>query len=206
MQSFCDCSENRTGFNHPFLQGKYVIGTDAHVALLLPREEVDSTLYEKQDKPNMQLLIGGEKKPLMEISTKDLVAAFRELKDKIDNIDRRCQECKGSGTVEYHYWDRFSDLHTKDLDCPICHGNGERDIHDFFSKKRYQYIINDKHSLTYPTMRHIMELIDYFNLEKVTLLQQVCPLEEPFHIIDDRFHMVLAPALYNHDDDDDEED
>lgn len=207
LQSFCDCSENRPEFNRPFVQGNYVIGTDDQVALLLPKDEADPVNYEEQTKPNMQRLISGEKKPLMEIDTKDIKVAFYELRDKINNIDRRRPECKGHRTVEYSYWDRLSNLHTTDLDCPICEGTGERNIHEFFRKKRYQYVINDKYSLSYPTMCHVIEVIDYFNLNKITLLQDVCQWQQwPFHIVDDRFHMVLAPTLYNHDDDDAKED
>ena len=206
IETFCDDCENRPTYNKPFIQGTNLCATDGHAALIIPEADSDFMFYSHQDKPSFADYLKAKTVPYMEFDTKTLKDAYWKLKDKVDAIDTRCPECLGKKIVEYSYWDRNNDLYTKDEECPVCEGTGERDITDDFHKKRYQFVLDDKYSLTFHALRKILDVADFFKLEKVSLLCEDSAMTQPFHIVDERFHMIVAPALYDHDEDEDEED
>lgn len=203
LQSFCDDSANRPGLNEPFLQGDWVCATDAYVALLMKADDADTVNYNEKAKPAIVRFTQGELKPVYEFDAKDFAVAYYDRKNRIDAIDRRCPECKGKRMVEYHYWDRFSDPHMADLECPCCKGTGEIDINDYLRKSRYQFKIDEKYCLTFHVMRRIVELAEYFNLQKIVLSHDGNPYQ-PYHIVGGSFHAVIALALYDPDADDED--
>lgn len=47
---------------------------------------------------------------------------------EVEYTEEKCEECDGSGTVEYTYKDSYLNFYSIEGECPICDGNGMIDV------------------------------------------------------------------------------
>lgn len=204
LRMFCDDSENRPIFNHPFLQGGHTCATEGHAAIVLPIEDGDEAMYKPQEHPSVLPFLNKETESFMVIYRDECAAVYDGIEKGISEIDPKCPDCKGEGVVEYSYEDTMGNYHSEYLECPICYGSGKVDMKHYYGKRKFQYQIEEKYALNFPQLKRIKSVMEYFDLDAVEFLKEKSKNGQPYHIITDEFHMFLMPALLNVDDDDDD--
>lgn len=128
---FCYDSMERPELCKPLKQKGFYAATDLHSVIYLPEDKVVLN-FDEIEKPNVMVRVLSENKTQ---STEINVAKLEELlvPDLIEEMllvqeAEKCEECNGSGEVEWSYDAGASSNHKtferKD-DCPICRGTGE---------------------------------------------------------------------------------
>lgn len=111
----------------PFYRGGYVYATDRAIMVRAPY----NSLKEIYDKSELPKRLPDFPKPNcdFELSLEVLVETIKSIPEEeivpVHGLDAECDECDGSGTVEWVYEDSDGEEHRKDFDCPICDGRGK---------------------------------------------------------------------------------
>lgn len=117
-------------FQEPFMNINYdgeIWATDAHSLLIVNKKCLGGIYIYRENKLRLPEL-GSEN--CNTIITQDaLRLALKECPQEDEEIStgqyRHCEECDGTGMVEWEYQDSKGDTHTQDFDCPLCYGTGE---------------------------------------------------------------------------------
>lgn len=126
LNEFVSTDGYRPILEHPFLQNGYVCATDTHVLIRI-REDLAAGKYEEQDKPAVTKIIP---QPNCEI-----IFPISKIEDALKriNLNERskflceCDECRGTGEVNWEYVDKSGHRHTMYEECPVC--DGECELH-----------------------------------------------------------------------------
>lgn len=124
LQQFC--SENSSKFKEPFINGDYVVATDAHIMLMIKKEKVDEyeTLTESEkDYVQVALDAKGTEYQNIKLKLSDIINAVKSIKIDHDDI-HICKDCNGHGNVDFEYTSRNGEWYTLNGDCPVCDGTG----------------------------------------------------------------------------------
>ena len=126
LQAFC--AEDRPHLCRPFINDKdngRLFASDGYVMVL-----VDSgLLQEAYDTDSQRIPELGREFMSKEILFDDIEEASKtiklvpEMKPK-DGIMKDCDECGGTGVVDFEYMDKKRHYHYKEFDCPVCGGDG----------------------------------------------------------------------------------
>lgn len=124
---FCDPYSNREQLQKPYYEkrAKTVYATDGRVVILM-NPNVTSLSYEEIDFPLIGNLIKGAGEEFFTLeSLKKVLESFGMEEERvIIEAGGECEECKGSGEVEWEYTDQDGEIHFHNGDCPVCHGDG----------------------------------------------------------------------------------
>lgn len=134
LREFCDIDgvEWREWMTHPFVNtahGDDVWATDGHAALMVDARLIPGKVkYDRLEKP---LTTWADDRRAVATFTID---ALRQTIDRcpkqeimeVDEEEKECPECGGSGKVEWEYTASHGDQHwyEAEFDCPVCNGEG----------------------------------------------------------------------------------
>lgn len=124
LLKFCGNDEYRPKLAHPFFDGVDVCATDCYWLMRVKPEAYGLELPNPGPK---RIEAKPLKKPLV-LSVENLVSAFL----KCDLVDEKvivspevkCEECDGTGEVEWEYCGNEKKNYYEYFDCPICEGSG----------------------------------------------------------------------------------
>lgn len=121
---FVEDDGHREVFKTPFLQDGYVCATNGHV-LIRVKAELLTEKYEEVATPIISRIIP-QRNTDIEISQSAIFNALHNAKMVEDSgvfqLYVYCKECKGTGEVDWNYYDRKGNYHTSSHECPICEG------------------------------------------------------------------------------------
>ena len=132
LQKFCSDDDFRVKLKYPFINEKdngRLTATDAHIMLM-----VDTSLLRCKYKSQEVTVPNVESENCNRIVRfADIDAAYNRFKLVPEMVAKdggtdECPECDGTGTVEYEYTDNEGNTHYHEEDCPICEGDGKRDV------------------------------------------------------------------------------
>lgn len=127
FELFCDPHSSREQLQKPYYEKstKTVYATDGRVAILM-NPNVTSLSYEEIDFPLIGNLIkvAGKEFFTLESLKKTLESFGMEEERVIMEVGGECEECEGSGEVEWEYTDLDGKSYFHDGDCPVCNGDG----------------------------------------------------------------------------------
>ena len=127
FELFCDPYSNRKQLQKPYYEKstKTVYATDGRVVILM-NPNVTSLSYEEIDFPLIGNLIKGAGEEFFTLdSLKKTLASFEMEEEQVLTEEmEECEECKGSGEVEWIYIDIDGKTHYRYFDCPVCDGKG----------------------------------------------------------------------------------
>jgi hypothetical protein len=182
LNSIIKQNDMRVWMNTPFLLGNYVYSTDAHSLIRFRKEDL-SEIYKECSKPNnaeyASKLYNVEFKDILEIKVNDLKKAIDKVPfvEEYENTDLegKCNECEGSGEVEWEY-----EGHLSDFDCPVCNGEGSltesKRIKTGRKVKDEGYFIDINFSrLRIAMIEELIKIASILNVEKVKVVNQTKP-------------------------------
>lgn len=125
LYSIIKYDDHRYWMQRPFTIENNVYSTDACIIIQVPKDSVG--FFNKCEKESSMKIILNyfdfTPEKIMTINMQDLKDAISEipLVDEIlnEDIEGKCEECYGTGEVEWEY-----EGYHNDFDCPVCDGNG----------------------------------------------------------------------------------
>lgn len=179
----------------PLLKNDKVFAADSHKAIYI-NAEVCQGMYERTDCFDVKIPPVEQKLNIPLLSLQKAYNSLPKVKDEeYDSVD--CNECNGTGSVEWEYQDKKGLIHCNDFDCPICNGRG------FFKlnvRKCYRPEYNAIIELAgfFINNTHIKAIIDALLLlgkDHITLLSKAKKDSEVFAYfrIDENITIVVAP-------------
>lgn len=180
----------------PLLKGNKVFAADSHKAIYI-NAEVCQGEYERTEKFDMKFPPVEEQElniPLL--SLRKAYNSLPKVKDEeYDSVD--CNECNGTGSVEWEYPDKKGLIHYNDFDCPICNGRGFLKLN---VRKCYKpeytavielagFFINNNH------IKAIIDALLLLGKDHITLLSKAKKDSEVYAYfrIDENITIVVAP-------------
>ena len=182
----------------PLLKGNKVFAADFHKAIYI-NAEVCQGEYERTEKFDMKFSPVAEQE--LNIPLLSLQKAYDSLpKVNDEEYDMEdCDECDGTGSVEWECQDKKGNTHYKDFDCPICNGLGFLKLN---VRKCYEPEYNAIIELAgfYINNVHIKAIIDALLLlgkNHITLLSKAKKDSEVYAYfrIDENITIVVAPYI-----------
>ena len=125
LDIFCDKDGCRKELTAPYFNPEYneVWSTDGR-ALICIRPELLSKEYTALQK-SFQATSGEALETFTLQSLKEALASCPQVEEEIVVQPAvECKDCEGYGEVEWEYTDNDGYVHSKDFECPICHGTG----------------------------------------------------------------------------------
>lgn len=114
----CDAASER--FKSPFENSGYWCATDAHIAVLIKKEDMPLLGYPEKKDISVRILLESQRKITpFTFSVEEFAAQLTpEMVDEMDySVVKDCKECEGEGTVE-------CPLCGHEHNCPECDGDG----------------------------------------------------------------------------------
>ena len=173
FELFCDPHSNREQLQKPYYEkrAKTVYATDGRVVILM-NPNVTSLSYEEIDFPLIGNLIkvAGKEFFTLESLKKVLESFGMEEERVIMEVGGECEECEGSGEVEWEYTDLDGKSHFHDDDCPVCNGDGTtEDIlknTGFMIPTDNSFVRIGKSFLRGIGAQKLLWVMEYFNVDK----------------------------------------
>lgn len=127
FELFCDPHTSFAETHKPYYepQHKKVFSTDGYIVIFInPNMLLGS--YEESEFPSIRkmTLTSAEGYFTFESLKKTLESFGMEEEQVIIEKGGECEECGGSGEVEWEYTDLDGESHFHDDDCPVCNGDG----------------------------------------------------------------------------------
>lgn len=179
LELFCDPDSNREHCKNPYCEKstKTVYATDGYVAILVS-PNVTSLSYEEIEFPIIGSLIKGAVKGHFTLESLKKVLEFFKVEEERFIIEegRKCEECEGSGDVEWEYTDQDGEIHFLDSDCPVCHGDGM--LEEVFKSTGFMVPTDNSFvrigGLTIRGVyaQKLLWVMEFFNVDKVAFIEQ----------------------------------
>ena len=122
----------REWMTRPFVNTAHdneVWATDGHAALMIRKGMCPDRKYDRLDK-RLEWIPGQEAEPIATFTIQSLRDALAKCPQEeimeVDQEEKQCPECGGSGKVMWSYTASYGDQHfyDADFDCPVCGGDG----------------------------------------------------------------------------------
>lgn len=128
FELFCDPDSIPLFKQKPYYETrrKKVFATDGRI-LIMMNPSILSESYEEVEKPFIYTVFRDFMEGYFTFESLKKVLASFEMEEERVIIEKggECEECEGSGEVEWEYTDLDGEIHFHDNDCPICDGKGE---------------------------------------------------------------------------------
>lgn len=173
FELFCDPYSNRVQLQKPYYEKstKTVYATDGRVVILM-NPNVTSLSYEEIEFPLIGNLIEGAGKEFFTLEAlKKVFASFgMEEEQVIIEKGTECEECEGSGYVEWTYIDLENNTYELTHECPICDGDGKAE--DVFKSTGFMvptdnsFVRIGKSFFRGFVAQKLLWAMEYFNVDK----------------------------------------
>lgn len=183
----------------PLLKDNKVFATNGKIAIYV-NAEVCQCEYKRTEQFNIELPPVEQER---EISLLNLQKAYDSL-PKVEQVEydmEDCNECDGTGTVEWKYIDKKGETHHKDFDCPACDGYGflKRNIRKVYGPEKSAVIKLDGFFLLHKHIKAIIDTLFLLGKDHITLLSKnrkyVTVLG--YFRIDENITIVVSPCLFH---------
>lgn len=195
LKLYCNPAARVEAYRTPFIQGRYLIATEAHGFIALPEEEEDMIFYQYRDKPDCFYILNATIVPYQRIKLSELEETFNKLCTEFKKLDLTCPDCKGNGKVVYSYLSTDDNDYHLEAECPICHGAGTLEEKDYYYNEEFCLILDDKYMLTLPRIKNIIDAMKNFELNECDLMieEHKSPVAV-LHIKTNDFHLLVMPT------------
>lgn len=192
------CS-NEYCIGKPLFKDNKVFATNGKIAIYV-NAEICQCAYEKTERFNIELPPVEQE---LEIPLLNLQKAYDSL-PKVEQVEydmEDCNECDGTGTVEWEYIDKKGDIHHKDFDCPACDGYSflKRNIRKVYGPDKSAVIKLDGFFLLHKQIKAIIDTLFLLGKDHITLLSKnrkyVTVLA--YFRIDENITIVASPCLFH---------
>lgn len=145
-EKFFDRFIEDSGWNpcpkQPFYRDGYVYATNRMVLVRVPYKDL-TRLYEP-DKVIKTLPTFPEPTCSLNLPISTIIDILKSIpaieEVRVEGKDAECDECEGSGSVEWTYEDSDGEEHFEHFDCPICKGMGKVKTKKFYRELRFTSI------------------------------------------------------------------
>ena len=178
FELFCDPHSESAFKQKPYYetQCKKVFATDG-VILIMMNPSMLSESYEEIKKPVIYKVFRGSMEEYFTFEAlKKVLASFAmEEEQVVTEEGRECEECEGSGEVEWEYTDQDGEIHFRDSDCPVCHGDGM--FEDVFKSTGFMIPTEDsivrigKLFFRGLVAQKLLWVMEYFNVDKAAFAE-----------------------------------
>lgn len=142
LDRFVHPSDWHEGVKKPFYREGFVYATNRTIMVRVPYRDLER-LYDTVEKPK-NLPKFPEPTCDIELPISMLVETLKSIpkceERRVEGKAAECDECEGSGEVEWTYEDSDGEEHQKNFDCPICNGYGKVKTKNFYREWRYTSI------------------------------------------------------------------
>lgn len=187
----------------PLLKDNNVFATDGHKAIYV-NAEVCQGEYEKTKRFNIEL-------PPVEQELNIPLLSIQKAYDSLPKVETEeydsedCNECNGTGSVEWEYLDKKGNTHYKDFDCPSCDGFGffKRNIRKCIEPEYDAVIELDGFFINNSHIKAIIDGLLLLGKDHITLLSKAKKNSEVYAYfrIDENITIVITPYC-NYDEED----
>ena len=180
----------------PLLKDNKVFATDCHKAIYI-NAEVCQGEYEKTEKFDMKFPPVAEQElniPLL--SLQKAYDSLPKLEDEEYDMED-CEECNGTGSVEWEYLDKKGNTHYKEFDCPSCDGFGffKRNIRKCYKPEWDAVIKLDGFFINNNHIKSIIDTLFLLGKDHITLLSKAKEdsVVWAYFRIDENITIVISP-------------
>ena len=127
FELFCDPYSNFAETHKPYYetQCKKVFATNGRIIILMNPNMLSGNFEEREFSFARKLTLNSAEGHFTLESLKKTLASFGMEEERvIIEKGAECEECNGSGEVEWEYTDQDGEIHFHNGDCPVCHGDG----------------------------------------------------------------------------------
>lgn len=168
LKPFVSQDETRPGLTDIFRQYGYVVASDGHIMIRIPENMVDDwyNIIQKNH-PNSESIIPKElpwNKPFTKGCLKKALAKAAKVDEKI-----KCQDCQGSGMVEWTYESQDGREYTDKFKCPVCQGKGNLGITGRLVPDPEQLYSFAGGIMNTECLNDLIRVMDTFKVKKITL-------------------------------------
>lgn len=180
----------------PLLKGNKVFATDSHKAIYI-NAEVCQGEYERTEKFDMKFPSVAEQE--LNIPLLSLQKAYDSLPKVEDEEydEEECNECNGTGSVEWEYTDKNGKTHHQDFDCPACDGWGffKRNIRKCYDPEYDAIIELDGFFINNQHIKAIIDALFLLGKNHITLLSKAKKdsVVWAYFRIDENITIIVAP-------------
>ena len=123
LRSFTGDDEFLPVFLAPFEYGDYICASDTYALIRVSKDLAPGDFSTKYRVPDVDKIIPPHQ-PIFIVTLDNLRLALIQAGIDYNRSTTDCPHCKGEGIVEWTFYDKDDDTHTKDDDCPCCNGSG----------------------------------------------------------------------------------
>lgn len=199
-KEFFECfTEKEFGGLHPFCyrafyRDGYVVATDRKILVRVPYNSLQG-LYDKVDIPKQLPNIPNPNCDF-ELPLTTLVETIKSIPAEeivpVHGREAECDECDGSGRVEWVYEDSDGEEHREDFDCPICNGRGRVKTKKYLRKWRYISINGSVFSVH--TLMKLAEAMDVAGFDTVNVRNLPTGYTPALMCLEGNIEVIIMPC------------
>jgi hypothetical protein len=183
-----------SGFTaEPHVQGSYIIATNKFILIKVKKELVSEQYSEHEKLPPVDKIIPPKDNCSRKFDIADIIKAVISVPQKkvvkISGILAQCDDCGGSGYVNYQFEAFDGQIYEKRDECPVCKGRGSFPEAQL-TRDELNISINDI-CFNIGLITTVVNAIDElgFKSAKVTYLKDLCPMHL---ILDDGTEILIT--------------
>lgn len=189
LNLFTGTDEFRPAMMFPNAKDGMVYATDIHGLIVIPEDQLSLSYKSNEAFPNTKSVIDGfcsKELKSVKVNVHDLSLELTKARIWADRDSIKCNECKGSGSVESTYHDKKGATHNVDIDCPVCDGDGFVEKDQKFARIKLEMIEKEDGTLVGIFIDHL-----YFHPFQLYRLFMVASLKRV-----DEFEIFYDPKQY----------
>lgn len=143
LSLFTGVDKFRPALAFPNMKDGVVYATDGHVLISIPEENLALKYETKDNYPNAQKTLDRyveSNKDEMKVSMSAIAKELIKARIEVDKKELNCEECNGTGELEWEYEDKKHTSHYEDFECPVCKGERTSKEEHPFARIRLQMI------------------------------------------------------------------
>lgn len=187
--------ENRPSFcYHPFYRDGYVVATDLSILVRVPYNSLQG-IYDKSELPK-RLPDFPNPNCDFTLPLATLVETIKSIPEEevipVQGLAAECDECEGSGRVEWTYEDSDGTEHREDFDCPICNGRGKVKTKKYLREWRCISINGSIFSVR--TLMKLAKAMDVVGLDSVHVRNLPTGCTPALMCLEDNIEVIIMPC------------
>lgn len=178
FELFCDPHSESAFKQKPYheTQHKKVFATDGKILILMDTSMLSRTFEESEFSSIRKLTLNSAEGYFTFESLKKTLESFgMEEEQEVIEVGRECEECEGSGYVEWTYIDLENNTYELTHECPICDGEGEtKDVFKstgFMIPTYNSFVRIGKSFFRGVVAQKLLWAMEYFNVDKAAFAE-----------------------------------